>query len=103
MEAQNEGNFLLAVIAVVESKDDYYPKLQLAVFVWCIFTTKQRKVGCPHFYFKRIADSHIRRFQETVKLTSNNDHVVSIGLPGIGKSSEINGSLLKFLPHLRRR
>ena len=68
---------------------------------WPTFAaTKQESERCPEMYFKRIADTNIPRFDETVRLLKDRKKVISTGLSGIGKSTEVNGLLMVFLSHL---
>jgi hypothetical protein len=60
----------------------------------------KKKADCSEIYFKRIADSNLPRFNKTVELLRNRDTVISTGLAGIGKSTEVNGLLLEFLSHM---
>ena len=64
------------------------------------YATKQESEKCSHIFFKRIADSHGYRFDETIRLLRDKKDVISTGLSGIGKSTEINGFLMKFLSHI---
>jgi hypothetical protein len=61
---------------------------------------KQKSELCPEIYFKRIADSNLPRFNATVELLKNGKDVVSTGLSGIGKSTEVNGLLMEFLSNV---
>ncbi len=64
------------------------------------FAGKQKFELCREIYFNRIADSNKYRLDETIRLLRQRMDVVSIGLPGIGKSTEINKLLMEFLSHL---
>jgi hypothetical protein len=61
---------------------------------------KQETAGSSELYFKRVADSNGPRFNETVRLLLEGEQIVSTGLSGIGKSTEVNGLLMVFLGHL---
>jgi hypothetical protein len=62
--------------------------------------TKQISVSSPKLLFKRTGDSNSYRFNETVKLLCERRNVVSTGLAGVGKSTEVNSLLMAFLPNL---
>ena len=64
------------------------------------FASKQKKAESREIYFMRIADSNGPRFEETVMLLRDGNDVISTGLSGIGKSTEVNGLLMVFLSHL---
>jgi hypothetical protein len=68
---------------------------------WPSFVADKQKIElCPEIYFKRIADSNLPRFNATVELLKNGKDVVSTGLSGIGKSTEVNGLLMEFLANV---
>ena len=64
------------------------------------YALKQETASSSEVYFKRVADSNGPRFNETVRLLLEGRKVISTGLSGIGKSTEINGLLMVFLRHL---
>jgi hypothetical protein len=71
------------------------------ILMWpTFFASKQKSELCKEIYFKRIADSNLPRFDETVRLLLNRKDVISTGLSGTGKSTEVNGLLMEFLAHL---
>jgi ABC-type transport system involved in cytochrome bd biosynthesis fused ATPase/permease subunit len=75
--------------------------LPTSISRWPSFrATKQYKAACCEIYFKRVADSNGPRFDETVRLLKGREKVVSVGLSGIGKSTEVNGLLMQFLFHI---
>ena len=64
------------------------------------YAMKQRDAKSCQLYFKRINDTNLPRFDETIKLLNKGRQVVSTGLSGIGKSTEINGLLIEFLKNM---
>ena len=71
---------------------------------WPTFVvSKQESAGCPEIYFKRIGDTNGPRYEETVKLLLKGRKVISTGLSGIGKGTEVNGFLMEFLRHMAKR
>ena len=68
---------------------------------WPSFCAMKRNTErFPEIYFKRIADTHTLRFNETVKLLRDKEKVISTGIAGTNKSTEVNGLLMTFLANI---
>lgn len=61
---------------------------------------KQEKACSCHIFYERIGDSHGSRIGKTISYLNSNSKVVSIGLAGISKSTEINTFLMRYLPNI---
>jgi hypothetical protein len=64
------------------------------------FANKQSLVSSPNIYFQRLADTHGHRQEATIKLLKQRRTVISIGLAGIGKSTELNSFLMEFVSNI---
>ena len=58
---------------------------------------KQGRSDCPELLFRRISRADIRRVECALDDIKNRRHAVIIGLPGIGKTAELNDILMKLL------
>jgi hypothetical protein len=64
------------------------------------YASKQRRATDKHLFFQQISSTHSKRFNAIVDHLRNDEIVVSTGLAGIGKSSELNAYLMKFLANI---
>ena len=64
------------------------------------YASKQSDAADKHLFFHRVSSSHALRFNATVELLKKGKRVVSTGLAGIGKSTELNAYFMAFLPHI---
>ena len=58
---------------------------------------KQKKAKDRNMFFHRVSASHRLRFEAVVELLNMGEHVICTGVAGIGKSTEFNAYLMKYL------
>ena len=64
------------------------------------YASKQTKATDKHLFFQQMSSTHSKRFNAIVDHLRNGKKVVSTGLAGIGKSTELNAYLMKFLANI---
>lgn len=64
------------------------------------YPMKQRRAADTNMFFQRVSNCQVMRFKATVDLLRKGDQVVSTGVAGIGKSTEVNAYLIEFLHHM---
>ena len=53
-----------------------------------------------NIFYQLTSKTHKIRFNETLNLLRNGHHVIGTGLSGIGKSSEMNAYLIRFMKNI---
>ena len=75
--------------------------LPKAIPGWPTFNaSKRRKAADQNLFFQLVSSSHRLRFEATLDLLRKGDSVVSTGVAGIGKSTEINAYLMEFIANI---
>ena len=71
---------------------------------WLSFISgKQRTADCQEVLLLRTDTVTKKRINTSEELLRGGTHVMVVGLPGIGKSSELNYLLMRFLQHLGQK
>ena len=60
----------------------------------------QETASDTNLFFQRVNQTHALRFAATIDLLRKGDKVVSTGLSGVGKSTELNAYLMVFLSNI---
>ena len=64
------------------------------------YASKQTKATDKHLFFQQMSSTHSKRFNAIVDHLQKGEKIVSTGLAGIGKSTELNAYLMKFLANI---
>ena len=67
------------------------------------FSHKQKGVTCPEIFFRRISPADKKRVDYTFEKLLEGISIITIGLPGIGKSTEMNFILMTFLGNIGKK
>ena len=64
------------------------------------YGSKQAGADCPELFFRRISRADEGRVKDIMDRLRQGKSVITVGLPGIGKSTEMNYILMKFLQNI---